>query len=270
MGLPPPPTHLTDLEFTRVFTTYVHSAALVGDRTVLDAGCGSGHGAWLYHAAGARRVVAVDLDPTGLREMARHDAAIGFAVMDVQALALRDRLFDVVACFEVIEHVPSPAALLRELRRVARPGAITLISTPNRVNRLAPGQRPWNPEHFREYDRAGLERELRASYRAVRILGTYGRPDLHERYLREWRIGIASSRARGLARRLIPHRVRRALRGALARREPSRTGVPAPDPATWPFWIGEVSDRCLNFVAVCGDEDEAVASAARTISARGA
>lgn len=265
MPLPPRPSHLSDLEFTRVLTTYVSSAPLARDRTVLDAGCGSGHGAWLFRASGAARVVAVDLDPRALRELAKTDAEVRWAAMDVESLALRDGLFDLLACFEVIEHVPHPSRLLAELRRVAGPHALTLISTPNRVNRLRPGQRPWNPDHFREYDHAGLATELGAAYPAVVIMGTHGRPDLHERYLREWAVGIGESRARAAARRLVPHGLRAALRSVIARGADDGPGVPEPDAASWPFFLADASPRCLNFFAVCGDDPAAVNAAAASL-----
>lgn len=269
MTLPPRPGHLTDLEFTRVLTTYVHSAAIVAGREVLDAGCGTGHGSWLYRRSGARRVVAVDLDPHGLRTIAAYDGGVERAVMDVQALALRERLFDLISCFEVIEHVPSPARLLAELRRVARADGLVLISTPNRVNRLRPGQRPWNPEHFREYDLAGLQTELRTAFPVVHVLGTYGTPRLHEHYLREWSVGGRSSRLRAIARRLVPHGTRRMLRAALVRRRDDPFVIPEPVATSWPFWIDAVADGCLNFVAVCGDDQRMVSETAERLRARG-
>lgn len=252
-----------------MLTTYVMSARLARGRAVLDAGCGSGHGAWLFRSAGAARVVAVDLDPGALRDVARSDGEVRWAAMDVEALGLRDGAFDLIACFEVIEHVPHPARLLAELRRVARPGTLTLISTPNRVNRLRPGQRPWNPEHMREYDLAGLTAELGAIYPAVVVSGTHGRPDLHERYLREWAVGAAESGVRRLARRVLHHRLRAALRGAQARRAESDFVTPEPRPEGWPFFIADASDRCLNFVAVCGDDAAAVSAAAGALRRRG-
>ena len=38
---------------------------------------------------------------------------------------------DVAVCFSVVEHVPDPAALLRDVRALLRPGGELLISTPN-------------------------------------------------------------------------------------------------------------------------------------------
>ncbi len=61
---------------------------------------------------------------------------------DGQALPFRAASFDAAIALEVIEHVRYPYRLLREVRRVLRPGGRFLLSTPNvatPVNRVALG-----------------------------------------------------------------------------------------------------------------------------------
>jgi len=51
-----------------------------------------------------------------------------------QALPFADASFDAVLCLEGIEHVIAQSQLLGELARVARPGALIVLSTPNVSN----------------------------------------------------------------------------------------------------------------------------------------
>ncbi len=72
--------------------------------------------------------------PTGVDEYTRLD-------LNRESLAsvLEGRVFDVVFCGEVIEHLFSPDALLREIRQVMGPSSILVLSTPNLgywVNRI--------------------------------------------------------------------------------------------------------------------------------------
>ena len=48
-----------------------------------------------------------------------------------QRLPFDDRSFDLIWCSEVIEHLQDPAFALSELRRVAKPGALLVLTTPN-------------------------------------------------------------------------------------------------------------------------------------------
>ncbi len=49
-----------------------------------------------------------------------------------ERIPLKDQSVDVVFCYEVIEHVLDPVAVLREIRRVIRPGGLVFITVPNR------------------------------------------------------------------------------------------------------------------------------------------
>jgi hypothetical protein len=61
-----------------------------------------------------------------------------------------DDEFDLVACIDVIEHVPGYLHLLREMVRVSR--SVVLVSTPNRRPEYTlPNGRPRNPWHLREW-----------------------------------------------------------------------------------------------------------------------
>jgi SAM-dependent methyltransferase len=54
------------------------------------------------------------------------------------SLPFDDASFDAVLAFEVIEHVEDDVALLREMGRVGRPGAVLVLSTPIRASMWSP------------------------------------------------------------------------------------------------------------------------------------
>ncbi len=54
---------------------------------------------------------------------------------DASALPLADGSVDLVLALELIEHVPEPATVLREIARVLRPGGTVILSVPSTVPR---------------------------------------------------------------------------------------------------------------------------------------
>ncbi|AQT71238.1 MULTISPECIES: class I SAM-dependent methyltransferase [Streptomyces] len=96
-----------------------------GDR-VLDAGCGTGRALGPLRAAvgPAGTVLGVDLTPQMLAAARRAGrAAEGTLLLaDAARLPLRDGVLDAVFAAGLVAHLPDPAANLRELSRVVRPG----------------------------------------------------------------------------------------------------------------------------------------------------
>lgn len=84
---------------------------------VVDVGCGSRPYEQLL--AGAAEVVGFDVPGNPCADV--HGA--------IDALPFENASFDVVLCTQVLEHVPDPAAAVRELRRIVRPGGRVLLST---------------------------------------------------------------------------------------------------------------------------------------------
>jgi 2-polyprenyl-3-methyl-5-hydroxy-6-metoxy-1,4-benzoquinol methylase len=113
---------------------YELAAQRVSGRRVLDLGSGEGYGAALM-ASKAAVVVGVDADLPTL-ERARRSYPLGnltFEHGDVTEFESGSRKFDVVTCFEVLEHVADAAALFKVIAGVLDPGGELLLSTPNRL-----------------------------------------------------------------------------------------------------------------------------------------
>jgi 2-polyprenyl-6-hydroxyphenyl methylase/3-demethylubiquinone-9 3-methyltransferase len=107
------------------------------DADVLDVGCGGGLASEALAKRGAN-VTAIDASPEMLRVAQLHAAEsqvdINYRQTTADVLAQTDAgRFDVVTCFEMIEHVPDPTSTLHALAQLVRPGGHLIVSTINRT-----------------------------------------------------------------------------------------------------------------------------------------
>jgi SAM-dependent methyltransferase len=145
---------------------YRWAAQAASGRRVLDAGCGTGYGSELLAGGGAREVVGVDIAASVLETVAPSmPESVRLVPGDLRKLEFADGSFDLVVCFEVIEHFADPFPVLDELVRVLAPGGLLLVSSPNRDV-----YQPGNPHHLHEFAPAELESELGARLANVRLL----------------------------------------------------------------------------------------------------
>lgn len=108
----------------------------LADRIVLEVGCGYGHLLPLLRKRGAR-YIGVDIAASALRQVPTGED--GLAVLgDACLLPVADASCDVVLCMEVYEHLADPDRLVRELRRVVKPGGYVVLSSPNYTNGYLP------------------------------------------------------------------------------------------------------------------------------------
>jgi 2-polyprenyl-3-methyl-5-hydroxy-6-metoxy-1,4-benzoquinol methylase len=145
---------------------YLWAAALASDREVLDAGCGTGYGSEILADADARSVTGIDIAQEAI-EQARSNCThpvCEFQVGSVHELPYEDGRFDLVVCFEVIEHVDQQPRAISELRRVLKDSGVLAISSPNRE--VYP---PGNPHHLHEFVPEELDRALAEQFANVRL-----------------------------------------------------------------------------------------------------
>lgn len=159
--------------------SYVAVAEHAAGRSVLDFGCNDGYGTRLL-AKHAARVVGVDVSPVAIAA-ARAGDPIGdlrFELLEGPHTPFEDGEFDLVVSFQVIEHVRDHDAYLAEIRRVLRPGGLAVLTTPNALQRLEPGQPPWSPFHVREYSPKELAQTLQTHFDRVEVRGLFGSAEI--------------------------------------------------------------------------------------------
>lgn len=113
--------------------------------SVLDVGCGDRPYEPLL--GGTTKVIGFDVPGNEYADL--HGS--------IDAIPVDEGSFDVALCLQVLEHVPDPAAAIRELRRVVRPGGRVLLST-HGVYPFHP-----NPDDLWRWTHQGLERLFRAN-----------------------------------------------------------------------------------------------------------
>ena len=102
---------------------------------VVDIGCGYGALATTIANVTGVRVRALDVIRqrlTTVRDRPEARGHVDLLVADAElGLPLKDGIADVVVATEVLEHLHHPERLLREAKRVLRPGGRLILTTPN-------------------------------------------------------------------------------------------------------------------------------------------
>ena len=139
---------------------YALAAELCKGRRVLDAGCGVGWGTEILWGAGAESASGVDLSADAVANARAHVPGADFKVGNLADLPFGEAAFDLVVCFEAIEHVEQQEKVFDELVRVLAPGGILMVSSPN--PRVYPAGNPFHihelvPEELVEAARSRLQ-----------------------------------------------------------------------------------------------------------------
>lgn len=161
----------------------VRGFAITAEDVVLDIGCGEGGYASFSARQGAEMILAdVDADKLDTaRALLEKEGArsVRTLVTDANPLPLPDNAITRVVAMEVLEHVENPHQFMRELVRVARPGALFLLTVPDEIiegvqKHIAPAVYFERPNHIRIFKRGELEQLARDSGLSVESSMQYG------------------------------------------------------------------------------------------------
>jgi SAM-dependent methyltransferase len=102
-------------------------------RSILDVGCGDGY--ILDHLEKRdHRLCGVDVSPDGVAKAAAKGFDARVVDLENEPLPFASGSFDVVLCYDVLEHLFSPERVLSEIYRVVSPGGFALLGVPNTLN----------------------------------------------------------------------------------------------------------------------------------------
>ncbi|MFO7996476.1 MAG: glycosyltransferase [Dehalococcoidia bacterium] len=151
---------------------YTFAAHFVKGRKVLDLACGEGYGTYML-AKEAAYVAGVEIDgPTVEHARSRYARDnlefIEGSMLDVPIEG--EGRFDVVVCFEAIEHVAEHNRLLSEVKRLLKEDGLFIVSTPNRTTYTDMSDHR-DPFHMKELNFDEFRRLLGQYFTHIQMFG---------------------------------------------------------------------------------------------------
>jgi SAM-dependent methyltransferase len=150
---------------------YLFACKGVAGKCVLDIASGEGYGSAML-ARTAQKVTGVDLSQEALfHAQARYQSEnLDYRLGSCSAIPVGDASVDVVVSFETIEHHDEHEAMIREIKRVLRPGGLLFISSPDKLEYSdKPGYK--NEYHIKELYRDEFNKLLGLHFKNHSIYG---------------------------------------------------------------------------------------------------
>lgn len=129
---------------------YAITFDFIKNKKVLDIACGEGYGCYLMSKM-ASHITGIDIDYQTINKAKDkyNITNIDFLQGDIFKIPANKQSFDVITCFETLEHTDNHDAVLKELKRVLKPSGLLFISTPDKKN-YSEKRNYSNPFHKKE------------------------------------------------------------------------------------------------------------------------
>lgn len=148
---------------------YAFAARFVAGKRVLDLASGEGYGGALL-ARTAAEVVGLEIDPRTVEHARTRYPGSRFEVGSItDPKALDGETFDVITCFEAIEHVDAQDKLMELVTGKLAPGGVFLCSTPD-IEVYTHDHGNENPYHVHELTESAFRSLLAGSFEHVVVL----------------------------------------------------------------------------------------------------
>lgn len=154
---------------------YFFSSQFTKNKKVLDLACGEGYGSSIL-ARTAKLVIGLDIDKETINNAQKKYSSqenLRFIKDSMIDIKLLEEKFDVVICFEALEHIIEHDKLMKQIKKLLFPSGILLISTPNKTvysSKLDKTEK-LNLFHKKELDYNEFQNLLKNNFAKVSILG---------------------------------------------------------------------------------------------------
>jgi glycosyltransferase involved in cell wall biosynthesis/ubiquinone/menaquinone biosynthesis C-methylase UbiE len=130
---------------------YAFTSQYVKGKKVLDLASGEGYGSFLL-SQNAESVIGIDIDTDTVKHASTRYNKDNLTFLQGSIIKIPiagEKLFDVIVCFEAIEHIKEHEILLQEIKRLIKDDGILIISTPNKKT-YSDDDNYKNPYHLKE------------------------------------------------------------------------------------------------------------------------
>jgi len=150
---------------------YAFALPFAKGKLVLDLASGEGYGANLL-ASVASEVVGVDIATDAVLHASGQyiRSNLEFLQGSIHDIQIRGRKFDLITCFEAIEHVKNQEKVLDNAARLLSDDGFFIISTPNKLVFTDEAGKPW-PWHVKEFYYSEFQEFLHKKFKHVLFLG---------------------------------------------------------------------------------------------------
>jgi O-antigen biosynthesis protein len=151
---------------------YAYASTFVKGKRVLDLASGEGYGSKMMSNT-ASFVTGIDIDDKAVEHAKTKYGSqnLQFLAGSISAVPIHDDYsFDVIVCFEAIEHIEDHEQLLKEVKRLLKPDGTFIVSTPNKLV-YHDEARDENPFHVKELYFEEFQQILGRYFRNLQFLG---------------------------------------------------------------------------------------------------
>ena len=151
---------------------YAFASEFVSGKKVLDLASGEGYGSFMLSRE-AKIVVGIEIDPQAVvhaenKYIKKNIKFIRGSILNIPIE--EEKAFDVIICFEAIEHIEDQDGLLSEVKRLLKDDGLFIVSTPNKLS-YTDDANYHNPFHLKELYFKNFEQLLRNYFENICFFG---------------------------------------------------------------------------------------------------